>query len=180
MKIGFSGTAGTGKTTLVEGLHKVTKFPVIKEGVREYLEENNIPSLRDLNVQETFKFQKYLLDFKKKQESNYVDFIADRTTADNMAYCLRWCSREESLEHQIKKYVQECIDWLNKTYDIIFFLPWGKIPYSSDGVRSKMEMYQLEIGYLIWGILSKEYNGDFVTISSVSVSDRIMEVLNYL
>ena len=51
MRIAFAGSAGTGKTTTLREVNRTLKLPVIDEGIRSYLKDNDIEHFRDLDSQ---------------------------------------------------------------------------------------------------------------------------------
>ena len=49
MKIAFSGSGGTGKTTLLKELNKTMYYPVINEGIREWLRLHKFNDFKEMN-----------------------------------------------------------------------------------------------------------------------------------
>lgn len=179
MRIGFSGSGGTGKTTVAKVLAEGLGLPLISEGVREYVAERGITNLRGMTAEETFDMQRHLLQVKKDQELRQDAWVSDRTTADNIAYCLRWCGREDGLQEAVRDYVREAMEHLQEAYDLIFFFPHGKFDLTGDGVRSAKPMYQLEIEYLLRGILA-ECAYKVHVLEKVAVADRLAEIRRVL
>lgn len=179
MKIAFSGSAGTGKTTLAKKISEIYKFKFIPEGIREYLSEQNIEHLRELNPNDSFVMQKEILKRKLSLENEnlYNNFVADRSTADNLAYTLRWCSRNIS-EEEIRDYYMKCLDNL-RVYDIVFFCPWNSIELENDSIRSNILFYQYEISMLIYGII-KSNNIPMHVLETSSLQDRLIEIQDIL
>lgn len=179
MKIAISGSEGTGKSTLSRELAKEFGIPRIKEGVRDYMKRHGIENLRDMSPQEYMKMQWYLLDSKIEQESSLGSFVADRSVADNVAYTLRWCGRDFT-EKMLGKYVQLAREHAQNTYDLILYLPWGKISVEDDGVRDTRKWYLYEIDRLIWGIL-KDWN---LPVVEIGVENRLswarLEISRYV
>jgi hypothetical protein len=129
-------------------VNKTLKYPVIREGVREYLKDNNLEHLRGLDTEGTKKLQDYLLD-KKEVSEQQSEFIADRTSIDNFVYALYWLCREEGMDEYLKAYKDRCIQHAIKSYDLIIIFPWGQFPLEDDGVRSAKHMYQFQIQMLL-------------------------------
>ncbi len=175
--IALSGSAGTGKTTLTELLAKKLGYSVVGEGVREYLAENfKGKDLRSMTPEESFTMQLYLLENKVNVWEKEKQFVADRCTADNMAYCLRWVGREKDQQQKVFDYIQKCKHNL-KNYDIIFIAPYNRIPLIEDNLRSTIPIYQLEIQYLIEGILKTEFFGRLEYIESTDIDSSVEEIL---
>lgn len=179
MKIAITGYGGTGKTTLAEALSSNFGYPLIDEGIREFLQETGIKDLRSMPPEETMKMQWWLLNHKISQEEKLDKFIADRSTIDNIAYVLRWCSRQEGLEQEIDRYIKLAKKYAENTYDLILFLPWGKFKLKEDGIRSVKKWYQYEIDRLLWGLLWKQ-KVDIYIVKSSSLKERVVEISELL
>ena len=151
MKIALSGSGSTGKTTLATEVSKKYGVTMIPEFAREVADEMGIVKIRDMNSDQAFEFQSRILSKKMELEDSNENFIADRSTADNIAYYLRWCCRDLS-DDQNEEYVNRCLSQLRK-YDEIFLLPWQSLEIVDDGFRSIKAYYQYEIHCTIIGIL---------------------------
>jgi nicotinamide riboside kinase len=177
MKIALSGSAGTGKTTLVNGLSKFFTIDIIKEEVRKYLENHNITDIRAQTPRQTMDMQWWVLREKIKRENALEDFFADRSTADNLAYTLRWCAQDIDAA-EIKEYARIAKEHA-KTYDAIVICPWGKLPLEDDGVRSPNEYYQYEIHCLILGILN-DWQTPYRILKTNALIERINEMVRVM
>jgi nicotinamide riboside kinase len=175
VRIAFAGSGGTGKTTTLKEVNKTLKLPVIKEGVREYLEEHNIKHLRELSGEDTFKMQLAFLDQKEVSESQ-KEFIADRTTIDSFIYALYWLGRNDKFETSLMHYMKRCMQHAAKSYDVIFVFPFGIFPVEDDGIRSKKPMYQLQIQMMIERMLT-QLEVPVHYIQEPSVQGRVQEIL---
>lgn len=173
MKIALSGSGGTGKTTLANSVSKRLGIPAIPEFAREVAAEMGIPEIRQMTSEQSYEFQNRILQRKIDEEAKHETFIADRSTADNIAYYLRWCARDND-DSKNAEYVSKCIGHLD-TYDLVMILPWQGIPLEDDGFRSARLYYQYGIHCLIVGIL-KDNGVDYQTMPFSSMEDRI----NYL
>jgi len=171
MRIGICGSGGCGKTTLVKAISEELGIPRIDEGVRTWLKKNNIKNLRELSSKDTLRLQEEVLENKIKQENSLGDFIADRTPLDNIAYALRWLSREEGIEEWFNNYYNKAMNHAC-TYDLIIFLQNGKIPIEDDGVRSTQYWYQEHISITILGLLSKLSNNKNFSGKIIKESDK--------
>lgn len=170
MKIALSGSGSTGKTTLAYEFGKRFGVPVIPEYARETAQEMGIVEIRNMSPDQSYDFQRRILDRKINEELKYNSFIADRCTADNIAYYLRWCCRDIDDERN-QEYIELCREHL-ETYDKIVFLPWKSISLENDGFRSSKIYYQFEIHCLIFGILN-QYHAPFMIYSDSDLEDRI-------
>jgi nicotinamide riboside kinase len=177
-RVALSGCGGSGKSTLATELSKELGWDRIEEGVRDYLKDNNIESLRGMTPERTMAMQIEMLQRKVEKESTTENFIADRSTADNVAYALRWCAWDLP-ESAMKEYIGTAYHHAYNTYDLIIHLPWGIIPLQNDGVRSNKLMYQYEIDALIRGILMKWELPHYIC-TSVTLDDRVNECLHIM
>jgi len=178
MRFAVSGSSGTGKSTLAEELSRILNVPRVGEGVREYLEAHNITHLRELTPQGTMEMQNEIFMTKYVKEKSLREFVADRCTADNVAYALRWCARDVDPK-EVHDYVNKLREHCREMYDLVFFLPWGSIPLEDDGIRSSKPLYQYEMSCLIKGILI-DWEVPFYIVRSQSLDDRINECLDVI
>lgn len=176
MKITISGTEGTGKTTLVKAVSERYKIPMISEYAREIAKEMNILNLRQMSLEETYKFQNEVLKRKIEEESKHNSFIADRSTIDNLAYYLRWCGRDIR-DELTQEYMNKCVKQL-KLYDKVFVLPWNSVPHEVDGFRTTKLFYKYEMHCLIIGLL-QENEIDFKFLNFTKFEDRVEYLGSY-
>jgi nicotinamide riboside kinase len=177
-RVALSGCGGSGKSTLATALSLDLGWSRVAEGVRDYLKKNKIDGLRKLSAEETMKMQWELLNKKIETEKSLEQFVADRSTADNVAYALRWCAWDVP-EKEVRDYVKEAFAHAYNTYDLIIHLPWGAIPLEGDGIRSDKKMYQYEIDASIRGLLMKWEIPHYIC-KSITVKDRVDECLHIM
>jgi nicotinamide riboside kinase len=182
MKIAFSGSGGTGKTTLLNNLNENLNYYVIKEGIRTWLKQNDFKDFKEMQTDDVIKMQTDVLNAKILQESRYKNFISDRTTIDNFCYCLRWIGSETSNHNDfMKNYFKKSINHAKKYYDLIFILPWNAFKIEDDGVRSNKKWYQYMMQSLIehhlYGLLLSNTDVKIHKVDSIDLSDRVKECL---
>lgn len=175
MRIAFTGSGGTGKTTTLKELNKTLKYPVIHEGVRQYLKDHNLKHLRELSPMDTLKMQNWLLDQKEISEKQ-SDFIADRTSVDNLVYAMYWLGREDDMQNLLMHYMKRCMKHAVNSYDLIVVFPHGAIPLEDDGVRSAKPMYQWTIQMLIERLLGQLEGPAIYGLQSLTLRDRCDEI----
>ena len=169
-KIALVGTDGTGKSRLAKEISLRYNVPIIPEFAREIAEELGIKDLRKIPVDKTCIFQNMILERKMNEEAKHTSFIADRSTCDNMAYYLRWCSNEMHDSYS-STYINICKNNL-KIYDKIIVLPWGAIPHEADGFRTSKLYYSYEIHCLIIGIL-QDLKVPYTILEETDINERV-------
>jgi nicotinamide riboside kinase len=178
MRIGFSGSAGIGKTELCKAVNKILNYPVLIDCARDYLKENKIKDVNNLDSIARMKFQLAMLARKQATEQLTSNLIVDRTTLDTVAYTLYYLSDKEEFQRGVMDYVRDATIHAAKTYDVIFILPYGQFPIKDDGIRKPLPAHQMMIHMLIEHTVEKGVGPFHVhQITSESVEDRVTEVL---
>lgn len=182
MRIAFTGSGGTGKTTLLEEINKELELPVIGEGIREWLSEHGFDDFKDMETTDVVKMQDDTLNRKTQIESELQSFIADRTTVDNMAYALRWIGSEDtgSYDTWMAQYIMRAMNHADSNYDIIFMLPWGEIPIEDDGTRSTKQWYQYMMQNIIERHIYMLERPYIYEVEHVALDDRVRECLKII
>ena len=181
MRIAFTGSGGTGKTTLLNAVNLYLNFPIIDEGIRPWLENNGFDEFKEMDINDVQRMQDEVMYAKINEETPLKEFISDRTTIDNAMYTLRWVSSlTNEYDGWYSKYLEDARKHTMLFYDIIFVLPHGAIHIENDGIRSSKTWYQ----FLMQQLIEKEIDA-FSTlcyphthkIKSLSVEDRVNECL---
>lgn len=194
MRISFSGTANTGKSTLVKDF--LTVWPMYKTPTKTYRDvivENNIPHSKEV----TKAGQKAILDFMIQEMTGKTtdDFVVyDRCPLDNIVYTF-WAN-EKGLSDIDDDFVSNCISKVReslKDLDIIFWIPYSPaIPIQRDDMRETDAEYIKEINNIFEVVYNQYiYNDKFVlfdkeerpAIIPIYATDRFMrvkEVANYV
>ncbi len=182
MRIAFSGSGGTGKTTLVQELNKGLGFPVIGEGIREWLEDHNFTHFKELSKELTIKMQEDNLKRRIEIESSLQQFISDRSSVDNLVYALRWIGSVDTGEYDgwMAQYINAAMNHAETNYDIIFVLPWGEIEIEDDGLRSKKQWYQYMIQALIERHIYMLQRPYVYEVQKVGLQDRVDECMKLI
>lgn len=158
MKIAIIGSHSTGKTTLAKEMVKIYKNHfLISEVARIYGIEKINPEKRTLQT------QKDMLQTQMNIEKYHENFISDRSVLDFGMY-----SGNEFFMLQTRFLMQN-------RYDFVFYLPIA-FKLVDDGFRNVDETYQKEIDRLfqVW------MPTNVIKISSMSIEDRIYEIIDYL
>tara|TARA_R100001594_G_scaffold84189_1_gene118701 strand:+ start:1667 stop:2389 length:723 start_codon:yes stop_codon:yes gene_type:complete len=121
MRIAFSGTGNSGKTTLVKSfLYTWENYTAPEKTYRDILEEESLPH----SSKTTTATQEKILNFMIEQVQNAdkdSNIIFDRCPLDNIAYSM-WCN-EKKVEGFTNSYVAKQIELMKESMrflDIIF------------------------------------------------------------
>lgn len=153
MKIGITGSQGTGKTTLATALADQLNLPLIREQARSVAREMGIKSVKQLKGQVELgaRFQWTCLNRQIEAEQTNVGFVSDRTTIDNAVYWLKYHSSywpSEESNYYYKKAFENA-----KNYDLVIYVP-REIDPEDDGFRSTDPGAQIEIDMYIKAFLA--------------------------
>jgi nicotinamide riboside kinase len=181
MKIAFTGTHCTGKTTLLNNVKKRylnnQSFGCIS-GVARNIVSRGYPLNAEANTE---SYIHYINDqlIAEHSMTNYKLFISDRTLLDPLAYAL---VNRELPRPYIQDYFIDMMKnvWLleKDRYDLYIHFP-VEFPMVFDGVRPSDEDYRVAVDEMIQKLLT-EHNVDFVTITgSESVrKQKIFEIID--
>tara|TARA_R110002111_G_scaffold4958_2_gene25836 strand:+ start:5740 stop:6324 length:585 start_codon:yes stop_codon:yes gene_type:complete len=179
MKIAFTGSSSTGKTTLAKRLMQHQEFAnvvgnFITEDARSLLESFGHKSMDNMSRDELRKFQKCYLDQKIANEKSRDSFLVDRSYVDVAAYWLVRDSYDLPLIEQTD-FENKCRD-LAASYDLHIQFPFDQIPFISDGYRSKDLDFHRDIAMKIQYLLDK-WGCKYISIESPVIEKRIDQVL---
>ena len=173
LRIALIGSHGTGKTSIVEELARITKIPIIEELARNY--NMNTPDMDEYK-----HYQKQLLLEQLKAEAALFlskgSFISDRSSIDNTAYFLLKCY-ENSTREEKRRYTQIAIH-NSLRYTHLFYVPI-EIPLpKDDGFRFKGELFRESVDKRINDII--RYYGVEVTPVTGSLNERVSKILEVI
>jgi hypothetical protein len=147
-RIAFSGSAGTGKTTLARSVAKELSLPYIEEGFRKRVDEGmlfykmNEAERRDL-----------MRDMWREQHSQELDcpngFVSDRSSVDFAAFWLHYGLTDA--EQETSDFIEAMQGEANNIHHVVL-CPWGSLPLEADGVRSTNPWLQLRYHALLEGM----------------------------
>lgn len=175
-RIIITGSAGVGKTTLLNGIKKYTGLSIIGEQARiicNKLGYKNIYEIKDHS-----KFRLLTLKAQIKQEEKYKQFISDRSTIDCWVHWIRW-SWNNQKTFESEKYFKLAYNQALK-YSHIIYIP-RLIKPKEDGFRWNDNDYQNQIDRLFrevlmeWQLMNKTY-----VLQSKDLKNRIKEVKSFL
>ena len=162
MRIAISGTACTGKTTLLKNFLAVwDKYTTSEKTYRDVIAENNLPHSSETNTETQWAILNFMVDEMQKSDKDSM-VIYDRCPLDNLAYTL-WAFGK-GVEGFDKQFVDKCIAITKESMrhlDIIFLLRYDpSIPIEDDGVRDTNKEYISEIDN-IFGALYEQYRQNY-------------------
>ena len=176
-RIVIIGSAGIGKTWLLEALKEKIHLKIIPEQARvicKKLGHKNIYEIKDPTL-----FRILTLKEQIKQEEKLKEFISDRSTIDCWIHWVRW-SWGTRKTFESEEYFKLAKSQALK-YSHIIYIPRLIKTAKDDGFRWNNEEYQNQIDRLFreilleWQLMNKTY-----IIKSKKLKERVKEVQDYL
>jgi predicted ATPase len=138
MKIYFSGTHGSGKTTLARYVSNKYTLPLITEVARMILSEKElqVDNLRtDMDLVDSY--QNDIFYRQMSEEAKYKDFVSDRSAIDSLAYSAQHTRILPRLmaAPELKTYIAS----LKARDSILYFVRPSKATLKADGVREALD-----------------------------------------
>ena len=175
-RIVIVGSAGVGKTTLLNNLKKKLDLKIIPETAREICNKLGYKSIYEIRDHD--KFRSLVLSEQIKFEEKYKEFLSDRSTIDCWIHWVRWSwnvkKTFESEEYYKLAYSQAL------KYSHIIYIP-RMFKAKDDGFRWSDEDYQKQVDRLFremlleWQLIGRTY-----IVESKDLKERIKEVIKYL
>ncbi|MFC7334173.1 AAA family ATPase [Rhodocista pekingensis] len=166
-RIGITGSAGVGKTTLAEALGDRLDLPVMAEAMRSMLEAGfDLHTLTREGHRDLIRTQADAL--VRGMARAEAGFVTDRTPLDFAAH---WLSNgfgvddPAGTEALLARAVAAMAD-----YSAVLLLPWGCIPLEDDGVRYPNPWMQLHFQELVAGLCRRWVDPARLVV----VPDRVM------
>lgn len=179
MKIGFTGAAGTGKTSLMNRLGTLSEFrdfELVGSSARR-VKAMGLP----INQDATPLSQTLIMETRMAMEILAGDdYITDRTPLDSLAYTSLQLGTWKSEPHIDQLYVNHMTivrDWM-KRYDHVFYFP----PFDfivDDGTRPTDTKYQKAHDAEIQRLLNL-FKVEYTMITAGSIHDRVVHVLDVI
>lgn len=194
MRIAFSGTANTGKSTLVRDFLTVWHmYKTPQQSYRDIIVNEKLEHSKQVSKQG----QKKILDFMVEQLKGKTpadNVVYDRCPLDNIVYSMWACDKQTSDIDD--EFIAQCLPLVResiKDLDIIFWVPFNEqIAIQNDSMRETDEVYIKEIDN-IFDVVYKQflYNDKFplfdpedrpamITLESTARHERLVEIANYV
>jgi predicted ATPase len=162
MRISISGTANTGKSTLVKNFLAVwPTYSTPDKTYRDVIKEKNLTHSSNTSAETQWEILNFMVD-QLQQTTKDSKIVFDRCPLDNLAYTL-W-AHDKGIEGFDKVFVDKCINIVKesmRSLDIIFVLNYDKsIPIVEDGVRDIDVNYIQEIDN-IFKALFEQYTQNY-------------------
>lgn len=158
MRIAFSGTGHSGKTTLVKSfLYTWKNYTTPEKTYRDIIHENNLSHSSDTTIETQEKILNFMID--QVQSSVQSDKIVyDRCPLDNIAYSM-WCN-DKGTDGFTKAFVTKQIKLMResmKSLDIIFLCRFdNRQNVEDDGFRDTDIKFIKEVDNIFYS-LYKQY-----------------------
>ncbi len=150
IRIAIAGASGTGKTTLARALSERYLLPVNPVGSRSVVAAMGLQSPYEVDrLGRRGEFQGTLFQAKRAWEESHDSFVTDRSTLDNLAYCLLHMS-DRVTEGMLEEHAQAM-----KRYDVVFMLWQSDFIDLNDPARAKSPVYHWAYERLLLGLFEK-------------------------
>jgi hypothetical protein len=194
MRIAFSGTANTGKSTLARDFLQVWHmYSTPDSSYRDVIVNNDLGHSKGA----TQHGQQQILDFMVEQMKGKTpadNVVYDRCPLDNIIYSM-WAAEKQQGDID-DEFIAKCIPIVResiKDLDIIFWLPFNEsIAIKNDNMRETDELYIREINN-IFEMVYKQfiYNDKFplfdpqdrpamIELTKTARHERLVEIANYI
>ncbi len=175
-RIVIIGSAGTGKTTLLNNIKEKIGLKAIPELAREICKQLGYKNIYEIKDHD--KFRLLVLKEQIKFEEKYGQFLSDRSTIDCWIHWVRW-SWGSKKTFESEKYYKLAYTQALK-YSQVIYIP-RLFKSKNDGFRWNDEDYQNQVDRLFREtLLEWEMMGRTLIVQSKDLKERIKEVMKYL
>ncbi len=159
MRIGISGAAGTGKTTLAKAIAEHFDLPLIGDPTKRALMEFGRTGWKGIGDGiERRRIRLRTFQIKIGEETDASAFVSDKTVIDFLCYWMLNQAPNESEQQNAE--VVEMVRKHLSTYDYVFVLPWREEIAPAEG-RNCNPWHQLRIQACVEGLYKVFGCGNF-------------------
>lgn len=170
MKIYYTGAHSSGKSTLARYTSQKYKLPILTECARMVLSERelNVDSLRS-DIEVVNSYQTEIFNRQLLEESKMINFVADRSLLDCIAYSAQHSTIVSELikRPEFEQYIGSLKD------AIIFFIRPSKATLKSDGVREQLNWDAVVSIDAMLKLLLEMFSLRYYNIDTDSAQERI-------
>jgi len=172
MKVYFSGSASTGKTSLARYVANKYQLPFLTETARQILSEQElqIDQLR-CNLETANNYQRAVFNRQLQEENKYSSFVSDRAAIDILAYAGNYANilPELLLRSELPTYIES----LKLPDSILFLVSPFKQTMAQDGTRETLSFSDIISIHAQIKLLLEMWNIRYFQISMPNMSERI-------
>jgi hypothetical protein len=178
MKIGFIGSAGTGKSTIARllGEELDIEFRAAKHITQEILDREGYEYGSGVRIERFLASSERQLEILRGTLTMHQQdgsFVTDRTVLDLAAYGL--CEMHDTDPKALRSLMHKCQKHIS-LYTHLFLCPWRFIQMRPNQKRTLNPWYQMLIHTIELGLI-QEWDIKVVVLESESPEERVPEVL---
>ncbi|NMO16453.1 uroporphyrinogen-III C-methyltransferase [Pyxidicoccus fallax] len=148
-RLAVTGSASTGKTALARALSGALSLPLVPEEMRAYLMSTGTRLEQRSPAEAARALEGMWRERLVTEDAQSGGFVADNCVLDFAAYALHHGCASEAPE--LLAAATAC----GGTYDAIFLLPHGVLPYEQDGIRSASPAQELRYQLVLEALLRR-------------------------
>lgn len=170
MRIGFIGTQGTGKTTILNALHEVLPHYEKCNEVTRWVKSIGFSINEDGDdLTQELILMKHITNLQL-----YDNSIADRTLIDGYVYT-DWLNKNGKVSTEMVNKTLLVMNKLINEYDLLFYLPI-EFSLEDDGVRSTNNKFREEIDLKFREVIASQLGTNIITLTG-TVQERLKTIL---
>jgi predicted ATPase len=171
MKIYFSGSHATGKTTCVRYISEHYEIPAIAETARMVLSEKEmqVDAIR-CNIALADKYQTEVFNRQILEEAKHKEFVSDRSAIDILAYSQHTRVLPKLMKNPA---LETYIASLRSSESIVFLVRPSRATLKSDGVRETLTWDGVVAIDAQIKLLYEMYEVGYIQINTDSMQERI-------
>jgi predicted ATPase len=182
MRIGFTGSHSTGKTSVAKTIADENPFWAFVPSTARKVADAGLGVNREADhLSQMITTLSRFVDESRAHEGGFGYTVSDRTPLDSLAYTRYqmdnvWTGNElnDFYWDYSKKFVIEAM----KVYDHVFYFPVGAFALTLDGLRENDESYRSDIDAIIRALLI-ELNIDAIIVPDGTVEERTDFVMGW-